>query len=259
MASKKRLAATLGAMALTAVLAVGGTLAYISTVTETKTNTFSSGSDIKGWVEETAWDKTHPNGWTDYKPGEATAKDPKLVLEEGSESAWTAMKLTFKDAANNIVPYATFKGYAEHDGINEGWELIAANALGEELYAHKSQINGGEATTTLFDNITVNAGVTTVGSSTTTEYFKRVVEYNADGTVKRDTLVKVEDTSDETIAYYDKDGNAVGSDTLPSFAIDTKGYAIQTAEINYATAKTELIALANTGVEETSSAYFRAV
>ena len=53
MANKKKIAMTLGAMALTAVVAIGGTLAYLSSVTETKTNTFSSSKDITTELKET--------------------------------------------------------------------------------------------------------------------------------------------------------------------------------------------------------------
>ena len=42
----KKITATAAAMAISAGLAVGGTLAYLNSVTETKTNTFTSGKNI---------------------------------------------------------------------------------------------------------------------------------------------------------------------------------------------------------------------
>lgn len=262
MANKKRIATTLGAMALTAVIAIGGTLAYLSTVTETKTNQFSSTADIKGKIEETEWDEKHPNGWTDYKPGEATSKDPKIVIEEGS--AWTAMKLDFKDAAENKMDYARFSKYAAYDKINDGWKLIAKNGEGSELYMYTAAVDAekdGGATKPLFNNITVNAGITTVHSSSVTKYFKRVVKTDENGVITSDETVEVgqnEVTGED--AYFDQDGNPVGAgSTLPKFSIDAKGYAIQTEGLTADQAAAELIKLANTDVNAGSNAYFTAL
>ena len=51
----KKITATAAAMAISAGLAVGGTLAYLNSVTETKTNTFTSGKNITTTLTETEW------------------------------------------------------------------------------------------------------------------------------------------------------------------------------------------------------------
>lgn len=261
MANKKKIAMTLGAMALTAVVAIGGTLAYLSSVTETKKNEFTSSKNIGGTVEETEWDKKHPDGWTDYQPGESSAKDPKIVLTEGSSSAWAAMRLDYLDAADNKLSYEKFQKYAAHDGINEGWKLIAQNGEGSDLYMYETVVTDTAPTTPLFDNITVGAGITTVHSSSVTEFYKRVVEKDANGVIISDKTVMVgkEEVTGED-AYFDQDGNPVGvGSTLPKFTIEAKGYAVQSKEIEKAQAIEELIKLANTGVDANSKAYFEAV
>lgn len=54
-------------MVLSAGLAAGGTLAYLNSVTETKTNTFTSGKNITTTLTETDW--TEDSG-KNYIPGE---------------------------------------------------------------------------------------------------------------------------------------------------------------------------------------------
>lgn len=275
MANKKRIATTLGAMALTAVIAIGGTLAYLSNITETKRNTFTSSGNIKGEIEESDWETNHPNGWNDYKPGEATAKSPVVSLEKGSESAYVAMKLSFKNFTeadeNNengvLMSYDTFKAYASHDGIKAGWKLIAKNKLGEELYAYNDKVEASETTAAstapIFTKVTVNAGIETIGNSTTTEFFHRVIEKDGKGNIIKDVIEKTNETSLTSESYFIKDGKgnyvAVGKDTLPKFEIAAQGYAIQSATFaNADAANAELIKLANVGVDATSDAYFTA-
>ena len=63
----KKITATAAAMAISAGLAVGGTLAYLNSVTETKTNTFTSGKNITTTLTETEW--TTDSG-KNYTPGD---------------------------------------------------------------------------------------------------------------------------------------------------------------------------------------------
>lgn len=261
MANKKKMAMTLGAMALTAVIAIGGTLAYMSQITGTKENKFTSAKNVDGTIEETEWETNHPNGWTDYQPGQATAKDPKIKLESGSENAWAAIRLDFLDASLKTLDYDRFSKYATYDKINEKWKIIAKNDDGSELYMYSDEVTPEAPTTALFNEIKVSAGITTVHSSTITKYFKRIVEKDEDGKITRDEVIEVgkEEVKGED-AFFDEDGNPVGvGNKLPEFRINATGYAVQVTEVNYEMAKVELIKLANTGVSEASSSYFKAV
>lgn len=55
MTTCKKITLTAAAMVLSAGLAVGGTLAYLNAVTETKTNTFTSSRNITTTLTETEW------------------------------------------------------------------------------------------------------------------------------------------------------------------------------------------------------------
>ena len=66
MKKSKRITLTAAAMVLSAGLATGGTLAYLNSVTETKTNTFTSSKNISTTLTETEW--TEDSG-KNYIPG----------------------------------------------------------------------------------------------------------------------------------------------------------------------------------------------
>ncbi len=258
--NKKRLVKGLTIVALLAIVAVGATLAYLTNVTDTKTNTFSSSGKVVGKIEETEWDKTHKDGWTDYQPGEATVKDPKVTLDANSEDAWVGMQLDFKDASGTLMSYDKFSKYAAYDAISEGWVKVATNGNGSELWAYKTAaVTKGTSSPTLFNNITVSAGITTVGTTSTTDLYKRVITKDTDGKITSDVLTKIEGTPETNVAYFDADGNPIGTnDTLPSFSIDAKGYAVQSAgKVDFAAAVAEMIKLANTG--KTGSDVFTAI
>lgn len=265
-AKKKKMVKGLVVVALIAIIGIGATLAYLTASTGAKSNKFSSNSKIEGKTIETEWDKTHKDGWTDYKPGDTTAKDPSVILTKGSESGYVALQMDFVDNAGQKRTYDDFTKYASYDKINDGWTLIAKNQYGSELYIYETPVepsatNDASPANTLFNNITTNAGITSVGSSSQTTFYKRVQKVDANGKVTYDqTTVTATDAKDSGTVYYDANGNVVGAGTtLPSFQIDINGYAVQSANVDLATAKTQLIALANKGLTTTDAGYFTAV
>lgn len=273
MANKKRLAATFGAMALTAVIAIGGTLAYLSNVTETKKNTFTStGKDVDGSVVEEKWETEGKDKAENYTPGQVIAKDPTIKLEAGSESAWVGVKLEFLGSDGTRMAYGTpktdnaaatgFNVYASHDGIKAGWVLIAKNAQGSELYAYQGPeggtgvIAGGESAPTIFDNITVNSGVTKVTENTQKTYYTKKTELDANGNIIKEELAEVVGDMNSTTTYYDENGNAVGAETLPKFEILVKGFAVQAADnTDFAAVKKQIIDLANASLADGEAPY----
>ena len=73
--NKKKVALTACAAALVGTLAVGGTLAYLTQVTNTVDNVFSSDSNLTGELVEPSWNQETASK---YVPGQTIAKDPQL-------------------------------------------------------------------------------------------------------------------------------------------------------------------------------------
>lgn len=272
--SKKRIITTLSAMVLTGSLAVFGTLAYLSNVTEVKKNVFTSSNDVDVEVKEEKWETEGKDQASNYTPGDVIAKDPTISVAQDSESAWVGVKLSFlanmdgsKDDEGNpsytndeYLKYGQFKGFAQHDGAKDGWKKIAENNAGEELYIFETAaITAGKSAPTIFDNITVNAGITKVDTTTTKTLYKGTYEQDENGEwILKTQKVTGEQITENTV-YYDQDGNVVTTTSLPTFEIGVQGFAVQESKIDSILAAEEMINLANQNVEENSQFYFTAV
>lgn len=102
----RKILAMVMALALTAALAVGGTLAYL-TSSKTVTNTFTVGKvDIKldeaaansdGSLVENA-DRVQANSYK-LMPGHTYNKDPMVTVLKDSEESYVKMTVTFSEAA----------------------------------------------------------------------------------------------------------------------------------------------------------------
>ena len=251
-------------LSLAAVLGLGGTLAYLNNVTQTKTNTFTSdGTKIEGKVEEKEWEETGKQQAEKYQPGDVIAKDPTVKLEADSEGAYVGMLLDYKDSQGNKMNYTNFEKYASTSAISAGWVKIAENAEGSELWAYNTALTAGQATDPIFTNVTVNAGITTVEKIETTTKYKLTTEYDAAGKIISTKLEKDESAPVTGVTYYDENGNIIGEATgstgvtkLPKFEIAATGYAVQSQNLDVLTARNELINLANAGKEVGANDYF---
>lgn len=247
---------------LIALVAVGSTLAYLSSVTDTKENKFTSSKDVNGTITETEWDKEHgDNGWSDYLPGESTAKNPQISIDGDSVEAYVAMKVTCLGANDNQIAFSEFMDkyakvtYKGTEGVNTtDWEKDDSN----DFYFYRTTLQGGvenkEQTNALFDSITVNAGIKTVYKVESEASIKNVKVYKVNPDGSKGDLVSdvttvgpyVEVGQDEEVYIVDGQGTEVkASDnpTLPKFTINVTGYAIQ-AEGTGSTYKAELRKLA---------------
>lgn len=112
---KKRTLTLVISLLLVALVAVGGTLAWLKAETTAVVNTFSP-SDIGVTLEETDTDPNTEGIQHDYEmvPGWTIAKDPKAAVTEGSEEAWLFVK---------IVESANFDSYMTY-AIADGWETV---------------------------------------------------------------------------------------------------------------------------------------
>ena len=128
---KKKLASM---TALVLVLAVGvwGTLAYLSTLSVKKENTFTGSSGIKLEVEETNWDNTGRDKANSYTPNMSIAKDPKLKNTNVADgkSEYVAMRIDFLDVSDSsnktAITYAQLLNVIKLINFNHSdWTLAA--------------------------------------------------------------------------------------------------------------------------------------
>lgn len=129
---KKRTVALVLAIVLVFAVAVGGTVAYLTSTANVK-NTFTVGSvNIK--LDEA---KVTPDGKAvtpaervtanDYKlmPGHTYTKDPTVTVLKGSEKSYVRMKVTFNNAATIIAMLTNPEFENEVTGVENAFPLIS--------------------------------------------------------------------------------------------------------------------------------------
>lgn len=129
---KKRTVALVLAIVLVFAVAVGGTVAYLTSTANVK-NTFTVGSvNIK--LDEA---KVTPDGKAvtpaervtanDYKlmPGHVYTKDPTVTVLNGSEESYVRMKVTFNNAAAIIAMCTNPEFEGEVTGVENAFPLIS--------------------------------------------------------------------------------------------------------------------------------------
>ena len=225
-----------------AVVSVSCMAAYalLKTVTETKTNTFTSSRNITTTLTETEW--TSDSG-KNYLPGDVIKKNP-VMNNESDQPVYMAVKVDYLDDKGNLMSAEEFKKYATiTDYDNDNWKMATVNSDGSEVWIYMTAVEAGESTEALFNNVTVNAGITEEWSSaakTTTIY-----KCDADGN-KLSIIDTTKEQYDPTVVYKDADGNIVNAGTLPTFNIKVTGFAVQASTFaDYNEAQPELIKLVN--------------
>lgn len=226
---KKKLVLGLTALVVTSAVAIGGTLAFMTAKTDTLTNTFkvNAGSEIKGAIQEPLWSgKDYLGNVVDLKgaqPGEKTAeamtpgldipKNPSLVNTTTDADAFMAIKVTYTGEDGKTPDRSKFNAIASLVE-NAGWtkDTTYTDANSDIYYFTGTNTDGklkevtknGGTTSTLFDKVTIYG------------------DKNADATPQQVTF-----------------------DLLKAnqFQIKITGAAVQTTNIDDATAKTELVNL----------------
>lgn len=247
---KKNIALTLSALALTAVVTVGGTLAYLSDVTETKQNVFTGTSNITGHLEEKDWNQDQGSKYT---PGQVLAKTPLLTLNKGSVKSYAALVVSCTDNDSKSISVESFENgygdlmYNKTSDLNTEWKHIGYKANVGDVYV-LTDTNGdpkvldatsGDVTApALFDSVKINVGIKEVwtkGTELTKYYF--INEKGEKIFLKADSVVS------ESTAYFDEKGNKVDIATLPSFNINVTGYMTQATDVSTSTGLTNLLDL----------------
>lgn len=163
MKKTKKILAMACAMALSAAIAVGGTLAYLTSTTEVVTNTFTVGkvaitldeadvneygqklNDKDGiWKEgDTLADRVMGN---EYKlmPGHKYFKDPTVTVKAGSESSYIRMIVTISDIAdvkavlgNDFLPQNFVEGWNNDKWATTGQIIETNDTAVYEFWYHE--------------------------------------------------------------------------------------------------------------------------
>ena len=102
---KKKSLITVLALVLVFAVAVGGVVAWLTSVTATVTNTFTVG-DINIKLEETK---------SDFKmvPGNTIEKDPKVTVEKDSEACWLFVKVDESSDLGTYISYNMADGWTQ--------------------------------------------------------------------------------------------------------------------------------------------------
>lgn len=120
---KKKTLIIVLSMALVAVFAVTGAVAWLTATTDPVKNTFTVGNIAIELAETT----------TDYKmvPGNTIAKDPKVTVEAGSEACWLFVKIEKSANLDDFITYEVANGWTALDGV-EGVYYRAVAATTED-------------------------------------------------------------------------------------------------------------------------------
>ena len=109
-AKARRALLALSLVLVTMLVAVGGTIAWLTDTTSAITNTFT-GSDVSITLTETK---------KDFKmvPGATIEKDPKVTVEAGSEDCWLFVKVEKSSVLDKYITYTIATGWNELTGVS---------------------------------------------------------------------------------------------------------------------------------------------
>ena len=149
--NKKKIVTACLVVALLAVFAIGGSLAYF-TDTEEKDNTFTVGNvDIQ--LTEPNWVSSGSVDAPEVYPGEPLAKDP-TVTNKGANPCFVRIQVTGLDCLGN-AGMITYRTNYEDNKLGDNW------VLGKDGYYYYNKVLAVGATTdALFDQIVIPTGVT---------------------------------------------------------------------------------------------------
>lgn len=138
--AKKSLSMKVVVLLMAAVLligcSVGGTLAWLIANSETVTNTFVVG-DINIALTETGTDNNGVNNNFKVLPGTIQAKDPKVIVEAGSEACWLFVQVQeVNNSTGNDADEGVATEYITYSVAN-GWNELTTYSNGISVYYKK--------------------------------------------------------------------------------------------------------------------------
>ena len=157
--NKKRLTAILSVI-LVAAIAIGATLAYLSTITDEKENVFTFAQNIKAKLDEPNWD---PDEGENLTPGYEVKKDPMITNKsDNGISEYVAIKLTFENGAGTTLTDAETARLLSCLTItwNSNWGLKDGTATSaEQVYIYKNVLAPGQVSEPVFSSVTIKSDI----------------------------------------------------------------------------------------------------
>lgn len=170
-AMKKRISTSIMVGLMAIVVTVGGTLAYLSTKTEAKTNafTFLGSNDISATLTEPKWEAgiaASPDYGKKLTPGSVVDKNP-IITNTCALDEYVAARVTFQTGDGTTMTdeeYTKLMGMIEIDWNLTDWELIGTEGP-VNIYDYKTLLTGAEAapyseTNSLFETVTIKNDLT---------------------------------------------------------------------------------------------------
>jgi predicted ribosomally synthesized peptide with SipW-like signal peptide len=181
--SKKKITAILS-IALVAVLAIGGTFAYLSAITKQYDNAFSFDENIKAVLNEPNWD---PDGNPDtppppsgeienLTPGAVVRKDPQVTNTSGNSlSEYVAIRVVFtKGSGAKLTDAETARllDLIDVDFNSADWQVFGTTSLtaAEQIWLYKVPISTGVITNPLFSTVTIRQDLRIPAHGTGTDW-----------------------------------------------------------------------------------------
>lgn len=160
------------AIALVAVLLIGGLLAYL-TDTDTATNVFTLGDNIEISLSETAWVAANGEG---IHPGANIAKNPIITNDSSTTPAYVFAEVVvpcYDSNADGTADDALFT----LDTIGSGWTLISTSAVDTTaktityVYAYgtasaMTPLAASTSTSAVFSSVTLKSTLTATQKAT---------------------------------------------------------------------------------------------
>ena len=266
--NRKKLALSACAAALTGTLALGGTLAYLTSKTNTVENVFTGEDNNLGGRIDERFDEEKAEK---YLPGDLIIKEPKLENVDSSVDAWVAVKVDFSRDGEAVNYEEFLKDAAIQfegvDGFNTtDWAEQKIEGANYKFFVYKKVVAPGQKTNPIFDHVQISKTLQAVFNtkSQIKEAWKEVTKADYEAAEKDGKAVKAIGDGDETQYYVltsvtkeqvesgetfyliDENGNKTTTDLkrLPSLKVDVSGYMVQAQNVTYEEAVKQLQDLA---------------
>lgn len=165
--NKKRLLVVVSLVLILAV-AAGGTVAWLTDRTETVKNTFTIG-DIDIRLTEAGadpnQDKTRLEQSFKMVPGVAMSKEPKVIVEKGSEPCWVFVKVEESSVLSDYIEYAVD---ADKDLATDNWTPLDG-VTGVYYYKQETPVTADGGLTLSILAVNTNTGEEVLVKPTVTE------------------------------------------------------------------------------------------